>query len=399
VPRKPKAPPKPPRRPRGSGSIAVLASGVIRARLPASVDPKRPAREFRAGQMAEAVAWLDAALQPRPASVEVSTVTVADWGDSWHQTYVVPLGAPNTARWYLYALKQLAPLYGAPLVDVRQSALQAIVGQMSARLDATTVQAIVGVWRRCLDAAVDDELIARNPARRLALPRSTPHVVKRHVTPGEVAALWPAIEGHRFEAAYALLLGCGLRIGEVLGLSWADVDLAGSRAWIQRQWTNSHWRELPKNRTARWAGLPSRVVAALIRHRNNQPTGAVYVMQSPHSDWFGPGKRGRRAAEVRPWAAQTVVRDLAALIDATPHAFRRGLVTALLDGGASPAIVAERVGHASPTTTLKFYAGKSTEANLQAARIIDQYLGGSVDMAPPLSENDSGDEGLGDSEP
>jgi integrase len=388
VARRKKAPEKPPRRARGTGSIAVLGDGTIRARLPASVDPKRPAREFRPGQMAEAVAWLDAALNPEPPPVATaSTVTVGQWAGMWHQTYVIPMAAPNSARWYLYALRQLEGLYATPLASVRPSALQAIVGALAARLDAGTVQAVVGVWRRMFEAAVDDELIARNPARRLTLPRSTPHVVKRHVTPAEASALWAAIDGHRFEAAYALLLGCGLRIGEVLGLSWANVDLAGRRIWIQRQWTNSHWRELPKGRNPRWVGLPSQVLAALIRHRDRQPEGAVLVMQSPNTTWFGPRARRNHAPVVRPWSAQVVRDDLVKLIDATPHAFRRGLVTALLDGGASPAVVAERVGHASTATTLKHYAGRSDDARKEVDALVDRYLGGTLGDGPG-TEND-----------
>lgn len=380
MPRKKAPPPKPTRRQRGTGSIAVLADGTIRARLPSAIDPKRPAREFRSGQMAEAVAWLDAVLNPQPAVRLTSTVTVADWGDLWHTTYVVPLSAPNTARWYLYALQQLATLYGTPLADVRPSALQGIVGQIGTHLDAATVQAVAGVWRRCFEAAVDDDVIAKNPARRLVLPRIPPRSMKRHVTPSEVAALWPEIHGTRFEAAYALMLGCGLRIGEILGLSWANVDRAGHRAWIQRQWTNSHWRELPKGRNPHWVHLPDRVMAALIRHQDRQPEGATLVMQSPHSRHFGPSPR--RQAEIRPWAAQTVARELAAIVaklkldPMTSHAGRRGLVTALLDGGVSPAIVAERVGHADPTTTLRHYAGRSADARKAADALVDQYLGG-----------------------
>lgn len=373
MPRRPRPPAKPPRRKRGTGSVVTLASGTIRARMPS---PHRTSRDFAPGQMAAAVAWLDAMLAPGEPAPAVGPVTLREWAGTWIEVYVTPLAAPNTAKWQLYALRQLAELYAVPLPDVRQSALQGVVGRLAARLDASTVQAIVGVWRRCLEAALDDELIARNPAKRLVVPRAAPKQVKRHVTPSEAASLWPLIEGHRFEAAYALLLGCGLRIGEVLGLAWSDVDLAGKRALIRRQWTNSHWRELPKSRANRYVTLPSRVVAALIRHRDRQPPGALYVMQSPNSTWFGPGKRARRPAEVRPWSPQVVRDDLALLIDATPHAFRRGLASALLDGGASPAIVAGILGHASANTTLKHYAARNVDARKAAEALVDQYLGG-----------------------
>jgi integrase len=379
--RRPKPPEKPPRRRRGSGSIVTLKSGVVRARLPADVDPRRPSREFPPGHIAEAEAWLAAQLAPQPAETPTVPLSLGDWAGAWWETYVEPVRAPNTARWYLFALQRLAPFYDTALTDIRASALQAVIAKLAPRYDGATLQAIVGVWRRCLDGAVEDELLTRNPARRLVVPRTAPREAKRHVTRQEIAELWPAIRDHRFEAAYALLLGCGLRIGEVLGLHWEHVDLAARRAWIGPQWTNSHWRDRPKNHRPRWVTLPEPVVAALIRHHNGQPEGAVLVMQSPFTRNFGPNKRGRRLPEVRPWSAQVVGKDLATLCvsiglqEMTAHAARRGLSTALLDGGASPASVAERLGHASPATTLRHYSQISTEAKAHADDLIAEYLG------------------------
>lgn len=380
----PPEPERPPRRARGTGSIVVLKNGTIRARLPANLDPQRTAKEFPPGHMIDAVAWLDGYLHPQPVAVVV--VTLGEWTGTWHETYVEPLSPRNTARWYLYALQQLHSLYSVPLVDLRPTMLQSVVGHLAGRVAASTVLPVVGVWRRCLDAAVADDLLPRNPAARLTLPRSAPRQVKRHVTPAEVAALWPSITGTRFEAAYALLLGCGLRIGEVLGLAWEHVDFKGGRIWVKRQWTNSHWRDLPKGRVPRWVNLPPRVLVALMRHQQRQPAGATLVMQSPFVNHFGPNKR-KRKPEIRPYAPLTVGRELRAICDQlklddmTPHAFRRGLATALLDGKASPAIVAERLGHADPSTTLRSYAGKSDEARQQADALIDAYLG-----ADPESE-------------
>lgn len=378
----PEPPARPPRRKRGTGSVVVTPAGLL-ARLPA-VDGRRPSKLFPAGAWAEAAAWLDAQLAPAPAQpTTAAPVTLSEWVDVWWETYVEPLRAPNTARWYRFALGLLKPHFDVPLADVRASMLQATVGSLAATRDPATVHGIVGVWRRMFDAAIDDELIARNPARRLVLPRrAKPTTVKRHVSPAEVEALWPAIRGHRFEGAYALLLGCGLRIGEVLGLHWINIDLAGARALIRHQWTNGHWRDVPKGRNEHWIPLPTRVVAALIRHRDQQPAGSVLVCQSPHVD-YGRPRRKRPPDEPgpRPWSAQIVSRDLYAIVAAlelpelTPHAARRGLVTALLDGGVPVATVADRVGHADTATTWR-YAQPSSEGRALADELAERYLGG-----------------------
>lgn len=370
---------KPARRPRGSGTVTTLRDGRIRARLPAAVDPKRTAREFPAGRRDLAEAWLLAMLQPQD-EAPPAAISLGDWAGIWYDTYVVPIRPETTARTTLYALRKLEPLFRTAVTEVRPSALQAVVGQLAASISPVSIAAVVGVWRRCLEAAVDDGLIARNPAKRLTLPPAPPKPARRFVTPSEARAILAASVGHRFEAAYALLIGCGLRIGEVLGLSWEHVDLARRRAWIGPQWTESRWRPLPKNREGRWIALPPVVVAALIRHRDRQPPGCVLVMESPHAANVGRGKR-KRGHEARPWSRGQVSDDLKKLVaelglDAmSPHSARRGLASALLESGVNPAVIADLLGHKDANTTLKHYTLPSDDGRRRADKKVDEYLG------------------------
>lgn len=377
-PRKPRWPVLP-KRPYGTGSLSRdQTSGEIRARLPKAVSPTRKSRLFAPDALAEAAAWLDGHLRPAEATASPAD-TLGNWAGHWHLTYVAPIRPTTTARVYLWALDKLTPLYGISINEVRTSALQTIVGQLAGEIEPPTLLAVIGVWRRCFEAAIDDGLIARNPTRGLQTPPvvSRPPSERRHITPAEVGLLWPAIRGHRFEAAYALMLGCGLRIGEILGLSWEYVDLDGGRAWIERQFTEGVWRPMPKGRNPHWVPLPPAVVAALRRHRAAQAVGAVLVMQSAY---------GRRALADRdgtpwPWSRATVVSDLADLLEAleiapaTPHAGRHGLASYWLDNGVPPAVVAERLGHANAGITLAVYAHAGADGRQRADELTDRLLG------------------------
>lgn len=370
-----KPPPPPKRRKRGTGSISVAADGTIRARLPSWLDTARAAREFRPGEEHLAAAWLDAmitaARNPQPEAVPEHT-TVDEWASQWWTAYCQPpTVAPNTARAYLAALRQLHAVYDVPLDAVRTIQLQAIANALLGRLAVRTVQGIVGVWRSMFRAGIANRLLVYNPAEGIVLPKAPPPVPARHLTQHDVERLLPAIVGHRFEAAFALLIGCGLRIGEVLGLHWRDVDLARRRAWIQYQWTNERLRATPKAHNPHHVPLPPFVVAALIRHRDRQPSGCVFVMQSP---W--PSKSG----DVRPWSRDRVAIDLKRLLAelglevATPHSSRHGLATALLNAGIPAADVAQLTGHRSTQTLLRTYSHESGDEE-RRARAIEEYLG------------------------
>lgn len=379
MPRKKPAPPKPERRTRGTGSISVNPrTGIIRARLPKTVDPDRTAREFRPGQMTEAIAWLDAAICPQPASAPAATMTLGTWAGIWWQDHVEGVRPPNTARTYLYYLSFLESQYAVLLPDLRTTALQRIVGGLVGRVAASTIEAAVGAWRRCLDAAIEDDHLTKNPANRITLPTvpKKSQAAVRYVTSEDVARLWPAIRGQRFEAAFALILGCGLRISEILGLPWDHVDFLNRRIWVQWQFTNGHWRYSPKGYNPHWVPMPEDVAQPLLALRDDQPDGYSLVMQSP---WRG--KYARREGSPRPWSRGVVARDLAALITSvgldafTPHAGRHGLATVLMNAGVPPAVIAERLGN-TPAMVLNVYGHATPGGHARADEAVARYLNG-----------------------
>ena len=89
-------------------------------------------------------------------------------------------------------------------------------------------------------AAVDDQLIAVNPARGVKLPERTQSEIVPP-TPDEIAAL----VGHAapwFRIAVVLGAGLGLRQAEVSGLTVDRIDWLGRTVTVDRQWTSRRGR-------------------------------------------------------------------------------------------------------------------------------------------------------------
>jgi integrase len=358
-----------PRRSPGTGSLSrSQQTGDIRARLPQDPGQSRTSRKFGPYALAEATAWLDGELARRQSGATFTPATqLADWAGHWLATTIVPFRAPATAKKYRVDLEKLRPIWHKPLGSLRPSDFQVTLGAL-AHLAPDTIRDAAGVWQRCLGAAVEDDLIAKNPTRRLTLPTAPKRVGRRGWTAREIELLWGAIRDHRFEAAYALILGCGLRIGEVLGLHWADVDLRGQRAYIKPQYTNGQWRDLPKGQNPHWIPLPIPVVAALIRHHDRQPSGTLLVMVNP-----GTGKPYARSTvhdALRVLTADLKIRDL------TLHAGRHGLATFLLDAGIPPPVIADMLGHANASITLSTYTAATEDGTTRAVELMNRLLGG-----------------------
>ncbi|MEU9286786.1 tyrosine-type recombinase/integrase [Streptomyces sp. NPDC048275] len=138
---------------------------------------------------------------------------------------------------------------------------------------ARTVQYIHAVLRSALQQAMREELIARNVARIVETPTVTPKEV-RPLDATEVRLLLKTAKSHRLYTLWLLLVSTGLRRGEALGLTWADIDLAGGQLRVRRNVQRIR-RELifgtPKTmRSVRTVSLPKHCVRALTQHRERQ---------------------------------------------------------------------------------------------------------------------------------
>jgi integrase/recombinase XerC len=140
-------------------------------------------------------------------------------------------------------------------------------------------------------------------------------------------------EARRFSRAalvLELLWGSGLRLAELVGLDWRDVDLAGCQL-----------RVMGKGRKERLVPLTDPAIRALEAWRSaSVQADAVFAGRC--------GRIGRRTVERDVKAA---IGTLGAGLPDWPHALRHSFATHLLDGGADLVSVKELLGHSDLATT------------------------------------------------
>jgi integrase len=106
---------------------------------------------------------------------------------------------------------------------------------------------------------------------------SPPKVERKEMqtlNPLGVAALLVAAEGSEMQAPIAVLVGTGLRRGELLGLKWTDIDLETQRLSVRRsvEVVGGEWREKPPKtaRSARTLALAPFVATVLRQQKRSQ---------------------------------------------------------------------------------------------------------------------------------
>jgi integrase len=290
----------------------------------------------------------------------------------------------------------IIPKLGArPLASLRRAHIEEWVKALP--LAPSSACMVYETLSNMLSAAVDDERIARNPAKGAKLPEA-------HEVPfvplevDEVREIAHAAPDH-IRAAVVVDAGTGLRQGELFGLTIDRVDFMRREMRIDRQlWTPkagpAFLKALKSKNSYRTIALSSIVLDALSAHIATYGPGRdglvfhyegrPIVRAQAATHMRRTTKRADAAAEKRAAGARAAgvkSDDLSVrtpLVGHTWHDLRHHHASVLLSEGVSPALVAERLGH-DLKTLLTTYAHVIRKDEDRVRAIVDATLGGSAE--------------------
>ena len=252
-------------------------------------------------------------------------------------------------------------------------------GRSGGSLSPKTVRHVHTLLHKALNDAVRWGHLARNPASLAEAPRArTPEM---HVwTAEQLRAFLREVECERLYAAWLLLITTGMRRGEVLGLSWENVDLRGSRLSVVRSLTVVDYQhvEMLEPKTAkgrRSVALDPVTVDALKAHRKQQLEERVFA----GSTWQDNGLVFARSngAAIHPEYVSRRFTQLSARAEQPRirlHDLRHSYATAALSSGISPKVVSERLGHSSVSITLDVYSHVLPSIDEEAANVVASFI-------------------------
>lgn len=150
-------------------------------------------------------------------------LTLREWGEDW---LAVPGKRASTASRDRCVLEKhwLAPLGDRRLSSLTPTDVQAVVKTMTANLAPKTVATNYGVFRACINAAVDGDRIARSPCRGVRLPGANAEADEiRFLERAELDRLADSMPPDLRAMIYVAGV-LGLRWSEVVGLRVSRID-------------------------------------------------------------------------------------------------------------------------------------------------------------------------------
>jgi len=303
--------------------------------------------------------------------------------DQW-LTAVRPSLRPSTyASYEGIARLHIKPEIGRITLDkLRVEHIAGLIArkQASRRFSARSVSYMLLILRIALNKAMRWGLVARNVATLVDGPR-VEHRDVRVLSPEETKRLLEAARGDPLEGLLAVSVSTGVRLGEALGLQWADVDLDRRQFRISKSLhrVTGQGQVLAETKTRssrRTIALPVMAAEALRSWKKQQTNQRRAAGRNWHDGDFV-----FTASSGRPFDARNVGRMFhrvlrkARLPRMRFHDLRHSCASLLLAQGISPRVVMETLGHSRISVTMDTYTHVMPTLLRDAADAIDRSIG------------------------
>ncbi len=305
------------------------------------------------------------------AYIPPAKLTIGQWLDIWTAEYLGNL-KPGTVTSYSGLIRnQIKPDIGAvKLSDLHPHEIQTFINGLE-KLSVGSIRLVYKVLHAALERAVQLDYIAKNPADKCVLPK----LEQRPINPledAQTAALLSAASGTDLEYLLRVALFAGLRVSEILGLSWEQVDLAKGTITISKQLASNTARKKgflfisPKNGKERTMKAAQTVITALKDQRRRQAEmhlRAGKLWNNPYNLVFTL-EDGRFIDQQQVSRAFKAVLTAAGLEGFRFHDLRHTYAVNAIRAGDDIKTIQGNLGHASAAFTLDRY-GHFTEQMMQ----------------------------------
>ncbi len=290
--------------------------------------------------------------------------TLEEWSRIWFESFCTASVKEYTRNSYQsYFDRYILPnLGGMKIKDISTVSCQQFLMKMytSGRtrnvekkgkgLSAKTVKDIKIALQTCLQKAEDEGLIETNPCRKVQLPKDAPKEMQT-LKANELGAFLQETKDSGCYEFYILEITTGLRLGEILALTWDDLDIKNKTISVNKQ-VQRIKSELkittPKTASSiRTVALCDECFNQLIVLRSRQRIDTKLIFPSPITGGLrDPSSVTRKLHRMQKRAGVPQIRF---------HDLRHSFATLSLEQGMDIKTVSHMLGHTDAGFTMNTY--------------------------------------------
>lgn len=253
--------------------------------------------------------------------------------------------AEQSKRPYAAALKRaISAFQGFPIKDIQPIDISRQIALFSANHADKTVRTQLMVYNLIFQYAVTHGYMPSNPAREIHVPKNLPKSKRSAASSEDAERIKASVDLPCGLFAY-MAMYTGLRKGELLALTWQDIDLNKQTISVTKSLEHINDRphiKPPKTETSiREVVIPDQLLTVLKKQKDRK--GIIF--KSASGGYIG----------------SSVFHDLwaryckASGVKCSPHQLRHLYATALFENGISVKTAQHMLGHAQYNTTMDVY--------------------------------------------
>lgn len=317
-----------------------------------------------------------AEIKTRSSSASIETV-LTEWLGSISGSV-----KPNTLLSYENAIrKHWIPQFGQVAIsEISARQLEIYYAKLSATQSRSSIELMHAVLRKALADAIRWGILEKNPCVGARLPKSQK---VEPVAPSQDQAIAIIAEARKANPQwgnlFALAALTGLRRGELLALRWTDVidgEISVSKSKTQIP-GEADFDGTTKSGKARKIKIDQTALIVLTEQaellRDAAAVAKCEIAKEPHIFFGAPdGSSGLSPAAAT--AAMRKACDRLGLTEIHLHSMRHFSATQLIAAGVDIRTVANRLGHADASITLRVYSHLLEASDASAAKILGELL-------------------------
>lgn len=318
--------------------------------------------------------------------IDETRMSVHDYLDYWLTDYVERNLKYNTQISYKNIIKnQIKPAIGSfYLKTIKPSALQKLIDDCFEKgLSKSTLVVIQTILSSSFKRAVYPyQFIKENPAQYITMPKynKREETTKKDLKLLTIDQVKEIIDVTSTKSPLyipmMIAFYTGLRIGEVSGLTWDNIDLANQELTVDKIIVRKEGKDVtgtPKTQSSyRTIDIGLELVSILKRHQIQQKENKLFYGQHyTDSNFLCTKENGKLVTpnSIRHYVHET--REKTG-IDFSFHSFRHTHASILMEGNVKYKEIQQRLGHSKVSTTIDTYSHLTKRSKKQTADLFDK---------------------------
>ena len=236
------------------------------------------------------------------------------------------------------------------------------------KLSNETINHIIFLCGAIFEYMVDSDVIAKNPVKKVnKMPKETKESV--FLTAEECNKLFEVAKVKN-EKLYLVLLTSivtGMRQGEVLALTWDDVDFSSNTISVNKTYSKGVLGKPKTNSSIRTVKISPKLAHLLKEHKlKAKPSNLNLVFSNEAGNYIDSRNLVNRF--FKPCLKEAGLKDI------TWHELRHSCITALAEEKVNLKSIQKQVGHSSENTTLRIYTHATEKMDSELVDALDKLF-------------------------